>query len=190
MRVQASPSTRVGGFTLTEVLVAAGILAVLMAALVPNLRRSWENERVLAVSNEFASWLNQVKTYSMRNNLTCQVTITPAGNESGASLANVNDLVVDASNNCIPAGSGLDDDFLIPEMPAGRFDIDVNGAATPVAFKHTPRGATTNIDPVTVRFRSRGETNWLRCVQISPILGQVRVGTIVGVGNAGACMID
>lgn len=102
----------------------------------------------------------------------------------------MNDLDLVEANNCIPAGAGLANVFIIPEMPAGRFDVDVNGDNTPVAFTHTPRGATDNIDPVTVRFRSQGESNWLRCVQISPILGQVRVGTIVGVGDAGACMID
>jgi Tfp pilus assembly protein FimT len=159
---------------LIEVLVVAGVLAVLMAALVPNLRRSWENERVLALANEFASWLNQVKTYSMRNDARCDVEITPANNRSGQSLANV-------TPACAPAATGsLGPDFLIPEMPAGRFTITVSANAGPGnPFTFTPRGATTNTAPVTVTFRAGGPAD-IRCVQISPILGQARVGIMNG----------
>jgi prepilin-type N-terminal cleavage/methylation domain-containing protein len=172
-----SGSARSPGFSLIEVLVAAGVLAVLMAALLPNLRRSWENERVLALANEFASWLNQVKTYSMRNDISCQVTITPANNRSGQSLANV-------TPACAPAALGPN--FLIPEMPAGRFVITASANAAPNnPFNYTPRGATTNTAAVTVTFRAGGPAA-IRCVQISPILGQARVGIM----NGANCQIN
>jgi Tfp pilus assembly protein FimT len=166
------PPTKVRGFSVIEVLVVAGVLAVLMAALVPNLRRSWENERDLALANEFASWLNQVKTYSMRNDARCDVEITPVIN-SGQSLANV-------TPACAPAATGsLGPNFLIPEMPAGRFTITVSANAGPGnPFTFTPRGATTNTAPVTVIF-TRGLVD-TRCVEISPILGQARVGIMNG----------
>jgi prepilin-type N-terminal cleavage/methylation domain-containing protein len=174
------------GFTILEVLVSAGILAVLMAALVPNLRRSWENERVLAVANEFATWLNKVRTSSMINDTACRVTIIPAGDDSGEVLATVRPVVV--GTDCFPDRANLvtDEDFLIPAMPAGRFAITVSANAAPNnPFTYTPRGATTNTAAVTVTLATRGQPA-VRCVQISPILAQVRVGAMVG----GACMID
>lgn len=169
------------GLSLAEVLVTAGILAVLAAALVPNLVRSWGNERALAVANEFASWLNQAKAISSRNNVACQVAIDTTQNQTGNTLATV------TGANCV--APGLNTSFRIPEMPAGRFtitNITTNtNPAVDLPFTYTPRGATTNDDPLEITFAAQGQAA-VRCVQVSPILGQVRVGSMV----AGACMID
>jgi prepilin-type N-terminal cleavage/methylation domain-containing protein len=162
------------GFSLLEVLVVAGILAVLAAAGATTLRTSWQNERVTALANEFATWLEQVKATSMRSDAQCTVTISTGDINSGGILATV----TPNAAGCVP--TGLINTFQIPEMPAGRFNIAmITGSAT--AFTYTPRGATTNANPVEVTFAARGPSSQrLRCVQVSATLGQVRVGRANG----------
>lgn len=190
------------GFTIVEVLVTAGILAVLMAALVANLRRSWENERVLAVANEFASWINQVGSNTMRGRLApdaanpgtflnpngCTVTISiAAGATSNINSGGLLATVTPNDDRCVPVGQI--NTFLIPQMPAGRFTVgNITANTNPsvdLPFTFTLRGATTNDDPIEITFAAQGQPS-TRCVQISPILGQVRTGVMVG----NACMID
>jgi prepilin-type N-terminal cleavage/methylation domain-containing protein len=167
------------GFSLVEVLVVAGILAVLAAAGTTILRTSWQNERVTAVANEFATWLEQVKTTSMRNDSQVTVCITPNGDDSGEVLATATPTT--GTNPTCPLTNPVDT-FLIPEMPAGRFTIAmINSSAT--LFNYTPRGSSDNPTPIEVSFAARDQTA-LRCVQVSATLGQIRVGRM----NGNACI--
>jgi prepilin-type N-terminal cleavage/methylation domain-containing protein len=169
------------GFSLLEVLVVAGILAVLAAVGATTLRTSWQNERVTALANEFAAWLEQVKATSMRSDSQVTVCITPAGDDSGEVLATAGPTT---GNNPTCPLTGPVNTFLIPQMPAGRFTIAM---ITPSAttFTYTPRGATTNAAAVEVSCATRNQTA-LRCVQVSATLGQVRVGRM----NGAACVTN
>jgi hypothetical protein len=130
------------------------------------------------VANEFSTWLEQVKATSMRSDAPCTVTITTTNNTSGAALA-----AVSPNNaNCVPTGLG--NTFQIPQMPAGRFTIAMI-APSATTFTYTPRGATTNAAAVEVSFAAQGQTA-LRCVQVSPTLGQLRVGRM----NGAACVTN
>lgn len=160
------------GVSLVEAMVAAGIVALLMASVIPVLRSTWENERVLGVANELARWLNQVKTYSMRNDSRCDITLDPdnifPNAVSGQRIATV-------TAACAPGmGAELGPNFLIPQQPAGRFTFTHNA---PGDISYTPRGSTNNLNAVSITIAIQGRPA-LRCVQISPILGQVRVGVV------------
>jgi prepilin-type N-terminal cleavage/methylation domain-containing protein len=175
------PLASKAGFSLLEVLVVAGILAVLAAAGASTLRTSWQNERVTAVANEFSTWLEQVKATSMRSDNQVTVCITPAGDDSGEVLATATPTT--GVNPPCPLTNPVNI-FLIPQMPAGRFTIAmITGSAT--SFTYSPRGATTNAAAVEVSFAARGQTA-LRCVQVSATLGQVRVGRM----NGAACITN
>ena len=174
------------GFNLVEVLVTAGLLAILAAIISISFQRVWRNERVFALTAEFTTWLNSVKTYSMRRDASCQVTVNASGNfSSGDPLATV----VPAECASGPGGSTgfLPSAFAIPQYAGARYTITVNPSppsAPNNPFFYTPRGATTNAITVELRFGTINDAA-VSCVQISPVLGLVRAGRM----NGGSCVI-
>lgn len=82
-----TPARRSGGFTVVELLVALGIVALLSAMAVPTLRSVMENSRIKAASQSLQNGLTMARAEAVR--LNTRVSFTLAG--GGWTIARVDD---------------------------------------------------------------------------------------------------
>ncbi|WP_411867812.1 Tfp pilus assembly protein FimT/FimU [Vulcanococcus limneticus] len=174
------------GFSLVELMVAVAIIGILSGIVIRASGNEWRRERVNAIAVELAGWLESVRRASVTrvnqvNGQNCTVTFTPQTNAApGAVIASV------VPATCAPLESNGNFTIQSFAQSSGPFNVAVTNGPT---FTYTPRGATTNTTPITVKIALAGTTP-LRCVRVSAVLGLVRVGRNDGSSNVSDVCTD
>lgn len=166
-----------------EIMVTVAVLGVVAAVVVPANQVNWRRERVNAAALELTSWLEVVaRTPDQDPSANCTVTISTGTNRAaGATLATV------SPTTCAPEST-----LRLPGAVLGNATYNVGASAT--SFTFTPRGAistdgvgTSVSENIQVRISIDGQAP-LRCVQITGLLGLMRLGNNNTTGNvATAC---
>lgn len=73
------------GFSLTELLVAVGVIGILAAASIPYFIAYWQNSTLAGGAQELQTIVNQGRQLAITNN--CSVTVTQASNQAQMSLS-------------------------------------------------------------------------------------------------------
>jgi prepilin-type N-terminal cleavage/methylation domain-containing protein len=165
------------GFSLAEVLLAVALIGILSSIVIANDPGQWQRERANALANELAGWLEEVLSYSMRNNAQCDVQITTGTRNVGSTLASITNTAacpVRAPTFTIPAVLGQAGD----QYEVASFNADSGVAQT--TFTYTPRGAITATNNLQILMAVRpgggAAVVPLRCVRITATLGLISVG--------------
>lgn len=173
------------GFTVVELMVVVAIFAILSGAFLYAVSTSnWRRERVNAVSQELAGWIEEVMSYSMRTNSQCDVTLT-TGNalSAGTTIARVSNTADCQVREPL---------FRIPALANSTADTYRIAASPTTIFTYTPRGT---IAPLTSDLLIRLAINPgggpseppMRCVQLSNTLGLISIGSNNTDPNAATC---
>lgn len=180
-----APGRVARGFSTMEIMVTVAVLGVVAAVVVPANQSQWRRERVNAAALELTSWLEVIARSPDQTGNNCTVTITTGTNRAaGATLAEV-----------LPAACAPESTLRLPGAVLGNATYNVGASNT--SFIFTPRGAistngvgtdvATNIQ---VRISIDGQAP-LRCVQLTGLLGLIRLGNNNATGNvATACAAD
>lgn len=169
------------GFTLVELMVVVAIIGIASSVVVAISANEWRRDRINAVAVEFAGWLEEVRSASLRevNNNGCTVTFastTLTSVPSGTVLASINP----AACQGVPQAN-----FLIPGITATSDRY--SSTSTDASFAFTPRGSVTTTNDVIVNL-SLDNSIPLRCLRISSTVGLIRIGSNNAVaGVAGTC---
>jgi Tfp pilus assembly protein FimT len=174
-----------GGFSTMELMVTVAVLGVVAALVVPANQSQWRRERVNAAAVELTSWLEVIARTPDQTGTTCTVTVSTGTNlAAGATLATV------APATCAPEST-----LRLPGAVLGASTYNVGASATSITF--TPRGAistdgvgTAVANSIQVRISIDGQAP-LRCVQLTGLLGLIRLGNNNATGNVTtACAVD
>lgn len=175
--------TRLGGFSLVELMVVVAILGVLTAISLQVSDYERRRDQVDGAARELAGWLQAVRRSAERGE-GCLVTIT----ETGAASASTD--VAQANTDIAGGATGLIPNHCLMNSPlrfeSGRgagavsYGIDANGNRQ---FVFTPRGSLFKLDgnqiaPVQISIVATNGGNAqppLRCVLITPPLGRIEV---------------
>jgi Tfp pilus assembly protein FimT len=172
-----------------EIMVTVAVLGVVAAVVVPANQSQWRRERVNAAAVELTSWLQVIAQTSDQRLTRCDVTITAGANRAaGAVLATV---VSNPSGIACAPESTLN----LPATVLGASTYSVGASRT--TFSFTPRGAistdgvgTAVNENIQIRISIDGQSP-LRCVQLTGLLGLIRLGNNNATGNvATACAPD
>lgn len=172
------------GFTLVELMVVVALIGIVSGVVVVISANEWRRDRINAVAVEFAGWLEEVRSASLRevNNNGCTVTFastTLTSVPAGTQLASINPAVCQG----VPQAN-----FLIPGITATADRYSATSTASAITF--TPRGSVTSTTNVLVNL-SLDNSIPLRCVRISPTVGLIRIGSNnAATGVAGTCTFN
>lgn len=164
-RRQASHGTP-DGFTLTQLMIAGAIIAILSAITISNSLTSWRDAQAGELALQLAGWLEQVSRAPEANGATCTVTFA-SGITGGITLNNGAQLA-----SVSPASCSSEPIFSVPTR-FGAQRISAGASAGSVVF--TPRNAITSSTDIQVRLALLNQAP-VRCVRLSAILGLIRVG--------------
>lgn len=172
------------GFTVVELVIVVAIFVILSGAFLYAVSTSnWRRERVNAVSQELAGWIEEVMSYSMRTNSRCDVTLT-TGNalSAGTTIARVTN----------PASCPVrETNFRIPALANSTADTYRIAASPTSVFSYTPRGTITLTSDLLIRLAINpggGPAEPpMRCVQLSNTLGLISIGSNNTDPNAATC---
>ncbi|MCS5700665.1 hypothetical protein NZK32_16610 [Cyanobium sp. FGCU-52] len=154
--------------------MTVAVIGILSSVAITITGNEWRRERVNAAAIDFAGWLEQVRTASLRQINTspnaggCVVTVNAVSSVApGAALASV------TPTSCSPTPS-----FVIPGVVGSGtlYDSSLSNAST-ITF--TQRGSVllaSNSTDAVVRLFLRG-SNLVRCVRVGAGLGVIRIGS-------------
>lgn len=167
-------------FTVLELLVTITVIGVLTGAFLFAVNTgNWRRQRVNAVAQELAGWMEEVMAFSTRENSQCVIQINAGTFAPGAVVAQVTNAGV------CPVREPT---FRLPALvnPAGQtFQIGLFPANANITY--TPRGTVTNQanTQVVVALQPEGP---VRCVRVSATLGLISIGrNDVATTAAAAC---
>lgn len=179
------------GFTMIELAIAVLVLGILSGTFAYSIGlANWRRQRVNAVTEQLAGWIEEVMAYSMRENVQCDITITTGtALQPGSEIARVvppNPLPTTPYCNPVRLREAS---FRIPGLvlPAGdSFRIGPNGSSgSPIIFTYTPRGTlftSSQSNPADLEIRvalnpgGRPPERPLRCIRLSSTLGLISLG--------------
>jgi len=168
---------RAQGFSTMELMVTVAVLGVVAAVVVPANQEQWRRERVNAAALELTSWLEVIARTPDQTGVSCTVTVTPGTNRAaGALLATV------APATCAPEST-----LNLPATVLGASTYNVGASSNTITF--TPRGAVSTAVPIQVRISVSGQPP-LRCVQVTGLLGLLRLGSNTTTGNVATACAD
>lgn len=158
------------GFTLTELLIAVLIIGIATTIGVNGYQRTWERERVLAVSNELLGWLESVRRSAI-GGTSCTATISTGTKSVGATIASVANGATGLCTSIQP--------LTLTGLTQG-YSINVASSASQIIF--TSRGTVssdsgTGDRSITLSLNPGG---YSRCIAINSLLGNMAIGVSSG----------
>lgn len=163
------------GFTIVELMVVVAIIGVLSSIAIIISGNEWRRDRVNAVALDFAGWLEQIRTASLR-----EINSSPS---AGGCVVTVNTLLFLSPGSttlasvsptrCSPTSA-----FVVPGSISARtvYSSNLTNANT-IIF--TPRGSVilpANASDAVVRIQLNG-TSLVRCIRVNAGLGVIRIGS-------------
>ena len=125
------------GFTLIEMMVTIGIIAILSAIAVPNYISHRNNQQVSRAAREIYSALQSAKMSAINDNTTINVLFSPGTSSAGTYL------VFEDANNNDAFDTALDRALSSGQMPPGVTMQSAAFAGVASSTKFTPLGLTT-----------------------------------------------
>lgn len=146
------PKLAATGFTMIELLVTMGIVAITIGLAVPSVRSVMQNSRAAGISNEFVATLNYVRSEAVKRRNTVRICTSADGATCrAAGSADVNNwhkgwIVLDPAGNVLRRSNPLNSEI---QVTAGAGDISFAGtggvvAATAPTFTVNVTGCTGN----------------------------------------------
>ncbi|MEB3333226.1 MAG: GspH/FimT family pseudopilin [Synechococcaceae cyanobacterium] len=193
--MKPAPGQARQGFSVLELMLAVGIIALLAGVSFRASGNEWRRERVNAQAQSLVGWLEAVRRSAVRGNA-CLVSFAPAlsgGSGSlqpGALLASASEdtstTVVSIAGNCLSS-----EPLRVVAITSRNDAFQVSTNASSLLF--TPRGTLFNpgsnaqfSSDVEVAFSLNGQPP-RRCVRLSAALGLVQIGRNE-VSGSGACV--
>ncbi|KZR89940.1 prepilin-type N-terminal cleavage/methylation domain-containing protein [Synechococcus sp. MIT S9508] len=151
------------GFTIWELMVVLVILAILIAAALPNLRPSMRREQLTAASLGIVNWLERARNQAVKDMETCQLSIS-ADDASDASLA-----ITSGSPGCRELTM-----FNINDQENTATDISLTlSDSSDSEFSFSPRGSVSRHQEMELTMEGSPTT---RCIKVVFPVGLVRSG--------------
>lgn len=170
------PRRRRAAFTVTELMVALAVLAILSGLVIHLSLRDWRREQVNAAVIELAGWLETVRRSALKGS-SCKVTIT-AGTYSGRDS--------ESPVALSPSPCGTVQPFRLSGITAGQAIKVVETRS----FTFTPAGTLSPPPdpgaPLEIRLQLADGSVPQRCLQLDGLLGAIDVGHS---DNGGPCVI-
>lgn len=171
------------GFTLAELMVVVAMIGILSGIAIVFSGNEWRRERINAVALDFAGWLEQIRSASLRQIDAdpslggCVITVNAI---SSVSPGSATPLASVQPTRCSPTPS-----FGIPGTfsQSTSYSSNLSNAAT-ITF--TPRGSvilSSNSSPAVVRVFLEG-SSLVRCIRVSEGLGIIRIGSFSAASSA------
>jgi prepilin-type N-terminal cleavage/methylation domain-containing protein len=168
------------GFSITELVVVAALISMIVGIAVNNYAKRVQIERLKTGTQSMAAWLDGVRTLAIQQSETCAIRVSandgrlqlePFGSQGFACLSNSPDFnLKEASNStqvvlCASAQG--------PTEPASS----CNSASGNLQIIFTPKGTSPTNALLQTHLAS---TDQNRCIQLIAPLGLLRIGKVVG----------
>jgi prepilin-type N-terminal cleavage/methylation domain-containing protein len=164
-------------FTLFELLVVVGVIAVLSTASWRVITNDLHRSRINAVGMDFASWVESIRKAAKNTQGGCEITVANLSEAAdGAQLASVQNNP--SFHDDAPCAKGRST-FL---FRATAMNERLSSQATAAVILFTPRGTILGAnaqalpDQVEVRLALKSINN-LRCIRLSGLLGALQIGS-------------
>lgn len=176
------------GFTAIELLVTIAVLGIVGGIAIPAGLNAFRTQQVNAAASELTGWLDEVRTSTETNNISCRVTITTSGSLGAQDIVATATAITPGTTT--PAAGvvcGTGNPMRLPGI-GGSGTYSVATSFTNNQFFFTQRGAistdntaglakssgTTDAN-LSIRISSAGLPP-MRCVRLTGMLGLVRLG--------------
>ena len=133
------------GFTLTEVIIAVGIFAILATLATPNIKKQMQTYKLKSASTDLVSYIQRAKSQSAKNNVPLTINFDP----DGYTGYEITDITSDPIRVITRVNFGTCDSS--PQLFDRCYGADVE-------YKSPPGAEEDSYDNVTITFRPNGLT--------------------------------
>jgi prepilin-type N-terminal cleavage/methylation domain-containing protein len=130
------------GFTLTEVIIAIGIFAILATLATPNIKKQMQTYKLKSASTDLVSFIQRAKSQSAKNNEQLTINFDPTG-YTGYEIKDSDNRVISAVNF-----GQCDHSLQLFERCYG----------TDIEYKSPPESDSNSYDNATITFKPNGLT--------------------------------
>ena len=177
------------GFSATELLVTIAVLGVIGGIAIPSGITAYRTQQVNAAVSDLTGWLDEVRTSTETNHVSCRVTISTSGTLRAQDvLATATAITPGTTSPASGVVCGSGNPMRLPGV-GGAGSYSVTTSFTNDQFFFTQRGAistdntaslakstgTTDAN-LSIRISSGGQPP-MRCVRLTGMLGLVRLGS-------------